>query len=108
MSRKSGPEGSVKDEIMHYLKTRKIVCWVNSVGFVGGIRFGRPGLPDILGYLPDGRFLGIEVKRPKGGRVTGEQLEFIVALRRAGGLGVIATGVEEVMVAVEGATRRAT
>lgn len=33
----------------------------------GGLIIGAtPGTPDLCGYLPDGRFLGIEVKKPKG------------------------------------------
>jgi hypothetical protein len=28
------------------------------------IHLGEPGWPDIIGYLPDGRFIGIEAKAP--------------------------------------------
>ena len=45
---------------------------------------GAPkGTPDICGYLPDGRFLGIECKTP-GGDVKQEQYDFAVAATRAG------------------------
>lgn len=42
------------------------------------------GTPDICGYLPDGRFLGVEVKTPKKGTVSQEQLDFAVRATRAG------------------------
>jgi hypothetical protein len=29
------------------------------------VHLGEPGWPDIIGYMPDGRFLGIECKQPK-------------------------------------------
>lgn len=32
----------------------------------GFMRLSDPGWPDYIGYLPNGRFLGIEVKDPKG------------------------------------------
>ena len=37
-------------------------------------RFHRNGIPDILGILPDGRFLGIELKRPPEGKRKPETL----------------------------------
>ena len=30
----------------------------------GKMNLGKPGRPDVTGYLPNGRYLGIEVKRP--------------------------------------------
>jgi hypothetical protein len=32
----------------------------------GVIHLADPGWPDYIGYLPDGRFLGIEIKDPDG------------------------------------------
>lgn len=36
--------------------------------FLGGrvLQLGESGWPDIIGFMPDGRFVGIEVKAPKG------------------------------------------
>lgn len=39
------------------------------------------GSPDIVGYTSDGRFVGIEAKRPGGGRVSKEQERFIEVAR---------------------------
>lgn len=41
-------------------------AWAKKTG--GGMRpiaQGKPGFPDIIGVLPDGRFLGVEAKAPE-------------------------------------------
>ena len=45
---------------------------------------GRKGVPDIIGWDKNGRFIGIECKSAKG-KPTEEQLEFGDALVRGGG-----------------------
>ena len=57
------------------------------------MRFGLPGAPDIIGILPDGRFLGIEVKIPKG-RVSEDQEAFRAAAIRSGALVFTAWGLD--------------
>lgn len=54
------------------------------------------GSSDIIGIAPDGRFLAIEVKTPKG-RPTTEQLRFIEAVKAAGGIAGIARSVEDAL-----------
>ena len=54
------------------------------------------GSSDIIGIAPDGRFLAVEVKTPKG-RPTKEQLRFIDAVRNAGGIAGIARSVEDAL-----------
>jgi|GEM_PF-3216140 len=50
-------------------------------GFKGGmIKLGEPGWFDYIGYLPDGRFIGIEVKDPDG--TTQKKREALQAKRR--------------------------
>ncbi len=53
------------------------------------IRFGFQGCPDVLGQLPDGRLLAIEIKRgnPRLGQVRPEQQAF---LARAAACGAVA------------------
>lgn len=61
------------------------------------IRFGlTKGSSDIVGIAPDGRFLAVEVKTPKG-RPTKEQLRFIEAVKNAGGIAGIARSVEDAL-----------
>ena len=54
------------------------------------------GSPDIVGISSDGRFLGVEVKT-KTGRATKEQLRFIEAVNKAGGIAGIARSVEDAL-----------
>lgn len=53
------------------------------------------GLPDII-CLYKGFFLGLELKREKGGAPTTLQLRKIKAINDNGGIGVIVRSVEEV------------
>lgn len=89
-------EHPVQTEILEYLALLGVEAWRNNVGRRGGITFGKAGLPDILGFLPDGRFLAIEVKRPKGGRNRPKQVEFIDKAKKAGAVAFFARSVEEV------------
>lgn len=62
------------------------------------IRYGvcNPGGSDLIGWTADGRFLAIEVK---AGRTvtTSQQIRFVEAVAKAGGVGIIARSVEDVM-----------
>lgn len=59
------------------------------------MRFGFPGQPDVMGQLPDGRFLALEVKRPTG-RVRPEQAEFLAKVARHGGVAAVVRSVDDV------------
>jgi len=65
------------------------------------IRYGFKGMADITGQLTDGRRLEIEVKRP-GKRPTGDQVAFIAAVNKAGGVAGVACSVEDAFAIVEG------
>lgn len=60
------------------------------------IRFGFPGMPDVLGQLPGGRLLAIEVKRPSG-KVTDDQAAFLEKAGRSGALAFVARSVDDVL-----------
>ncbi len=47
----------------------------------------KRGVSDLLGCLPGGKMLAIEVKRP-GGKPTLDQIAVIDDVRRRGGLGL--------------------
>jgi hypothetical protein len=49
------------------------------------VRCGLPGSSDILGLLPDGRFLGLEIKR-KGERPRPDQVEFMRQINMSNGV----------------------
>lgn len=60
-----------------------------------------PGIADILGVLPGGRFLAIEVKRP-GSRLTVDQDAFLGKINASGGLAFMASSLEEVITKLHG------
>lgn len=79
------PEKVIQDQILYFLRMRGFLIWQNkSQGTYDPVarRFRKPGqfhmngVPDILGILPDGKFLGIEVKSAKG-KLSPSQKEFI-------------------------------
>ena len=67
-------------EILSYLSKIGIFAWRNNTGSMKAmsgrfVRFGYPGSSDILGLLPDGRILCIEVKS-MGEPFSAKQKEF--------------------------------
>ena len=101
------PEGRVKAACLRYLAGRGIEAWNNPTGAakVGPDRwmsFGRKGSSDIIGLLPGGRFLAVEVKAP-GGRLSPEQAEFLETVRGMGGLAVVARSRAELDAALRAA-----
>ncbi len=80
----STPEGKVKDEIKVRLKELGAYFFMPvQMGF--GVR-----TVDILACL-GGKFVAIECKRPGGGVLTSNQRGVLAAVRRAGGIAVVAT-----------------
>ena len=101
-------ESAIQAQILGYLRLKRIFAWRNNTRtvFVGGrpLKFGVEGGGDIIGVLPGGRFLSIEVKRP-GGSTTKKraekQREFLNTVNESGGLAITARSVEEVMEALD-------
>ncbi len=95
-------EKDIQASILDYLHAKRIFCWKeHSSGIMinGGERYmpiGLKGKSDILGILPDGRFLAIEVKRPSG-RLSPDQVEFIANINNHGGLAFMAMSIDDVM-----------
>jgi hypothetical protein len=102
-------EKEVENQILEWLGLKGIFAWKNqSIGVFDPRRnvFRKPkskhqinGVSDILGILPDGRFLAIEVKRPLKKARTDEALmviasddqqAFILKIRESGGLAFVA------------------
>jgi len=70
------------------------------------IRYGLPGMGDLIGLIaPTGRLLSIETKSTKG-RMTQEQLSWHEMVVRFGGVSCApCRSIEEAVAAVEGAQR---
>lgn len=129
-NRKAPPraERDVVRAILAYLRTRPdVTAWRCNSGMAMmrrgkteqfmPVRFGVPGMSDIIGWktvvagcdyngcveerFP--RFLAIEAKR-EGQRPSPTQSAFLDQVRRAGGLAVVATKVQDVIDALEGRT----
>lgn len=100
------PEKQIQQEILYYLHLQKAVkfFWRNNTGAVKAqykgksrfIRFGQPGISDILGIMNDGKFLAIEVKTEKG-VLTEKQADFMDRIIEAKGIAFVARSVKDVI-----------
>lgn len=96
-------EQQIVKSILEYLAYRKIFAWRNNTGAMIAsyknkerlVRYGAKGSPDIIGILPGGIFLGLEVKRP-GGKSSAAQKEFGEKVFAVGGIYKVVHSVEEV------------
>lgn len=94
------PETNLQAEILIALSDAGCKAWRNNVGQAKTedgrfIRYGVGGNggSDIIGITPQGAFLAVEVKTPKG-RVTPEQQHFVDMVNAAGGRAGIARSPE--------------
>jgi hypothetical protein len=92
-------EAEVTKAIRSWLKTRGIVHFKAWQG-----PMSQPGVSDIVGLLPDGRFLAVEVKhegwKPPGPRAKAykhyhRQSCFLKDVNRSGGVGFFAASLDE-------------
>ena len=96
-------EKDIQDSILELLAYSRILAWRNNTGaakFPGAngkdrfIRFSRPGASDIFA-IRKGQFIAIEVKKP-GKKPTEKQVEFLQEIEDAGGIGFVATSIDDV------------
>lgn len=105
MGKRVIPEKAIENQILHYLYKKKIFAWKNqSTGVFDPVKriyrksnnaFHIKGTSDILGILPDGRFLAIEVKSATG-RLSEEQKFFIFQINANGGKAFMARTIQDV------------
>lgn len=81
--RKDPKESDILRAILKWLEYKRIMAWRNNTTGIYDPSKGvfrnnssRRGVPDIIGVLPNGQFLGIEVKS-KSGTVSSHQELFI-------------------------------
>lgn len=102
MKSKGRSEREVSAGVMAYLSLRQdCFCFRANTGAAkfGGyfVSFGLPGAADIQCVQgPTGRFVGIELKRELGGKVSGDQERWGAAVESAGGLYIVARDVDTV------------
>ena len=95
-------EHDAQKAILDWLAYRRIFHWRNNTGAMVSeykgktrfMRFGSVGSPDIF-VLKNGVCYGIEVKGPKGTQ-SDAQKEFQVRFEVAGGVYILAKGIDEV------------
>jgi hypothetical protein len=58
------------------------------------VKFGSKGMSDIYAIGPAGISIWIECKRPKGGRLSEAQKEFLDCINRHAGVGIVVNSVE--------------
>lgn len=92
-ARTTTTEAQVLRACLDLLRLRGVLAWRNNSGMLRDargrpVRFGLVGSSDILGVLPGGRLLAVEVKRP-GGRPTEAQRGFLGAVIGAGGAALV-------------------
>lgn len=94
MKRKPQSEKSIENQIKK---------WLDSNGYwwmkVHGDMFQKAGVPDIIACI-NGKFVGIEVKRP-GGRVSELQKHQIEQIQQSGGVAFVAYSLDEVRVKLD-------
>lgn len=84
-------EAAITKQIRDYLDVKKIFHVKHWSG-----PMSHKGIPDIIGVLPGGKALLIEIKR-EGGKVSEEQKSFLENARELGAKAFIARCVEDLM-----------
>ena len=92
-------EKEITYDIRQWLRYKGIFHWKVWQG-----PLSKNGVSDILGILPGGRLLAVEVKTNRG-RVSPLQQLFLDAINRKGGLAFVARSVDEVRMEVDNAIR---
>lgn len=97
-------EADILREVLRYLANMRVVAWRNNVGAVSAtyngrtrlVRFGTPGLSDVIGIVPGtGQLFACELKSAKG-RVSPHQQGFLAQVDAAGGKAFVARDVATV------------
>lgn len=93
-------ESDLTSCIIEAIRAMGHLAWRNAQ-YRRGARHGGlgPGSPDVIACVR-GRFVGLEVKLPKGTPVTDEQLAWLARLEERGGFGVVVRSVDEAVMAV--------
>lgn len=106
-------EQDIQKAIIELLRLMGCFVWRQNQGgmkatYAGKNRFIRfshiAGISDIIGVMPDGRFLAVEVKRP-GKEPEEHQLRFLETIRSHGGVAGCVHSVEEAKTFLEAELR---
>lgn len=100
MRKRDEKEKEIQKNILKFLWYRGIYCWRNNSGAYktehgSYVIFGKKGSSDIIGILPDGKFLAIEVKT-RLGKLTEHQKDFLKTIKSYGGVSFVARNLDDV------------
>lgn len=104
-------EKDLQDRIRLAVSASGVLLFRNNVGLAqyrdAKVKYGLgKGSSDLVGVVgPHGRFLAIEVKRAKGGKVSPQQERWLKWVRLYGGVSGVAKSVDEAMKLVEEARK---
>lgn len=100
----STPEGKIQSTIINHLRANGVYCWRNNNGATYDPKINtyrsnplaKRGVADIIGILPGGIHLEIEVKT-KTGKLSQEQAMHGKRVRGLGGTYIVARSVDDVL-----------
>jgi len=108
-SQLAGSETALVNACLIYLRVQKAFVWRQNTGAVTGtyqnragrikqrfIRFGIPGISDILGLSKDGQFIAVECKRT-GNKLTPHQEAFLESVRDNFGFAVVVYSIDDLI-----------
>lgn len=94
-------EAQVLNAVLALLRRHPAVAWAHRMNTGAAtfgeqfVRFGFLGCSDILGQMKDGRLLAVECKAESGGKLSDAQRDFLLLVRKYGGVaGVVRSAVE--------------
>lgn len=88
-------ETKIVQQILSALKQIPgVIAWRNNTGFRGGVSFGIKGSADIIGVLPGGRALFIEVKT-NSGKLHAHQERWLSSVERCGAAVLVARSAKD-------------
>jgi len=87
---------SQKDILAFILQHPKVYdAWVTTQGRLKGkYKIGKTGVSDIIGFMKNGRFLAVEVKKV-GEKISDQQQIFIDSVNMCGGVAGVAITIED-------------
>lgn len=103
------PEKEVVKECLEYLKILGIYAYRTNTGAAeyqdrAGkkrfVRYGKPGVSDITGVMPGGRFIAVECKAANG-RLSNHQTAYLRDIERMGGLAIVARSAGDITTAIK-------
>ena len=97
-------EDAVLSQIIEYLRheqARGRVVWFYRLYLLGKKPVSK-GKADLTGMLDGGRFFALEVKRPKRGRASSDQREYLAVVASGGGIAATVRSFQDAKLALFG------